>query len=70
MCILRCDFMIDQPSNSIKLVEYNTIASSFGILSQKVQQIQKYVKTKYGDKIQYQHENCENQEYTDMSKFT
>jgi len=36
MCVLRCDFMIDQPTNSVKLVEYNTIASSFGILSQKV----------------------------------
>jgi len=28
--------MIDWPENTPKLVEYNTIASSFGILSQKV----------------------------------
>jgi hypothetical protein len=28
--------MIDWPNNEPKLVEYNTIASSFGVLSQKV----------------------------------
>jgi len=39
MCVLRCDFMIDVPSNSCKLVEYNTIASSFGCLSQKVREV-------------------------------
>ena len=39
MCVLRCDFMIDQPTNSVKLVEYNTIASSFGVLSQKVKYV-------------------------------
>lgn len=52
MCILRADFMIDQPNNDVKLVEYNTIASSFGILTQKVGIIQKYIKEKYGDEIQ------------------
>ena len=36
VCVLRADFMIDQPNNDVKLVEYNTIASSFGILTQKV----------------------------------
>ena len=33
MCVLRCDFMIDWPCDKPKLVEYNTIASSFGVLS-------------------------------------
>jgi len=40
MCILRNDFMIDWPNNEPKLVEYNTIASSFGVLSQKVKECQ------------------------------
>jgi hypothetical protein len=31
--------MIDTPTNTPKLVEYNTIASSFGILSEKVLEI-------------------------------
>ena len=45
--------MIDVPSNTPKLVEYNTIASSFGVLSQKVKGIQKYIRDKYSDKISY-----------------
>lgn len=36
MAVLRSDFMIDTPTDTPKLVEYNTIACSFGILSQKV----------------------------------
>ena len=51
MCVLRADFMIDQPNNDVKLVEYNTIASSFGILTQKVGIMQRYIKEKYGDEI-------------------
>jgi hypothetical protein len=34
MCILRTDYMIDVPTNKLKLVEYNTIASGAGCLSQ------------------------------------
>ena len=49
MCVLRCDFMIDHLTDTPKLVEYNTIASSFGILSQKVVLMQKYIQDKYGD---------------------
>ena len=56
MCVLRADFMIDQPNNDVKLVEYNTIASSFGILTQKVGIMQRYIKEKYGDEI---HQNYE-----------
>jgi glutathione synthase len=39
--------MIDVLTNKIKLVEYNTIASSFGPLSQTVSIIQDYVYNKY-----------------------
>lgn len=45
--------MIDWKSDSPKLVEYNTIASSFGILSQKVLQVHKYIKEKYSSEIKY-----------------
>ena len=47
MCVLRNDYMINVPSNEAKLVEYNTIASSFGILSQRVGDMQHYIKSKY-----------------------
>jgi len=43
--------MIDIPSNSAKMVEYNTIASSFGILSQRVGQMHEYIQAKYGSEI-------------------
>lgn len=49
--ILRSDYMIDQPTHSIKLVEYNTIASSFGCLSQKVREMHRYVLAKYGSDL-------------------
>lgn len=56
MCILRNDFMIDWPSNEPKLVEYNTIASSFGVLSHKVRRCQKYVRDKYEEDINYNYQ--------------
>ena len=49
--ILRSDYMIDQPTHSIKLVEYNTIASSFGCLSNKVREMHSYVLQKYQDRL-------------------
>ena len=51
--ILRSDYMFDQPTNSIKLVEYNTIACSFGCLSKKVKDMQNYIFNKYGDKLPF-----------------
>ena len=60
MCVLRCDFMIDVPSNSVKLVEYNTIASSFGVLSQNVKEVQAYIRQKYGDsELNYKYDQIE-----------
>jgi len=51
LCILRSDYMIDKETYQLKLVEYNTIASSFGCLAQKVGEIQAYIKDKYSDVI-------------------
>jgi len=48
--------MIDQPSNSPKLVEYNTIASSFGVLCQRVNKMQGYINMKYKNDIQMGYE--------------
>ena len=45
---LRADYMIDQPTRSLKLVEYNTVASSFCCLANKVNEVHKYVMDKYG----------------------
>jgi len=47
MCILRSDYMMDNITRSLKLVEYNTIACSFGCLSQKVKDLQNYICHKY-----------------------
>ena len=43
--------MIDKPTHSIKLVEYNTIASSFGCLSNKVREMHSYIIEKYGKEL-------------------
>ena len=57
MCILRSDYMIDQPTQSLKLVEYNNIASSFGCLSNKVHLAHEYVRSKYGSDLQFNYDN-------------
>lgn len=44
---LRCDFMIDQDDNHLKLVEYNTIATGMGICWQRVRDLQDYLQKKY-----------------------
>lgn len=58
-CVLRCDFMIDVPSNSVKLVEYNTIASSFGVLSNSLKSVQKYIHVKYSNVIEYHYKELD-----------
>ena len=45
--------MVDIASNSAKLVEFNTIAAGMGILSSKVRKVQKYIRDKYSDIIDY-----------------
>ena len=58
--------MINVPSNEAKMVEYNTIASSFGILSQRVGQIQHYIRSKYPHmaKQKYQQLDPDSQSYS------
>ena len=51
MCVLRADYMLDKFSRKFKLVEYNTIACSFGCLSQKVKNLQEYIIDKYKKKL-------------------
>lgn len=43
--------MIDSPTNKLKLVEYNTIASSLSSLSERVRTIQNYILDKYTDSL-------------------
>ncbi|TNV79883.1 hypothetical protein FGO68_gene7423 [Halteria grandinella] len=51
--ILRSDYMIDAPTNSLKLVEYNTIASSLSSHCQNVKKIQQLIRQKYGDRLSF-----------------
>ena len=60
MCILRSDYMIDIPTQSLKLVEYNSIASSFGCLSNKVHSMHEYVRSKYGKDLYFNYDKPEN----------
>lgn len=49
--ILRNDFMIHQPTQSIKLVEYNTIATGFVCLGSRTQNVHDYILEKYGREL-------------------
>ena len=60
MTILRSDYMIDIPTQSLKLVEYNSIASSFGTLSSKVHHMHEYVRSKYGADLNFNYDKPEN----------
>ena len=39
MLILRSDYMLDRATNSLKLVEFNTIAAALTSLSQRVYEV-------------------------------
>lgn len=41
--------MLDAPTDSLKLVEYNTIASSLSSLCERVRTVQNYIMDKYSD---------------------
>ena len=43
--------MIDKVTDTLKLVEYNTVASSFGVLCSKVKELQSYLIEKYSDRL-------------------
>jgi hypothetical protein len=49
LLILRSDYMLDAPTDKLKLVEYNTIASSLSSLCERVRTIQNYIMDKYLD---------------------
>lgn len=52
MCILRSDYMIDKNLFALKLVEYNTIASSMSSHCQRIREVQNYIQSKYRDQLQ------------------
>ena len=45
--IIRSDYMLDSLKKKLLVVEYNTIASSFGVLSDKLNNLQQYLFNKY-----------------------
>ena len=51
--------MIHKPTNELKLVEYNTIASSMGCLCQRLSEIHAYIMRKYSDKLHFNYEQNE-----------
>ncbi len=53
MLILRSDYMIDKFTNALKLVEFNTIASSLSSPCQRIREIQSYIMDKYSDVLQF-----------------
>lgn len=55
--VLRMDYMFDEETKEPKIVEYNTIASSFGPLSYGINTLHRYLVEKYG--IQIDSENLE-----------
>ena len=50
---LRSDYMIDMKSKQLKMVEYNTVASSMGCLWNAVKGIQAYLHAKYESEMPY-----------------
>mmetsp|Transcript_30449 Transcript_30449/g.40496 ORF Transcript_30449/g.40496 Transcript_30449/m.40496 type:complete len:91 (+) Transcript_30449:451-723(+) len=45
--------MIDEPTRSLKLVEYNTVASSFCCLANQVNEMHRYIMQKYGGRVPF-----------------
>lgn len=45
--IVRSDYMLDYIKHKLQMVEYNTIASSFGVLSDKLNSLQRFIYKKY-----------------------
>lgn len=57
--------MLDAPTNALKLVEYNTIASSLSSHCQRVREVQAYILDKYADKLTL---NYPGEEQDELSK--
>ncbi len=45
--IIRSDYMLDTVERKLLMVEYNTIASSFGVLSDKLNALQRHLYSRY-----------------------
>lgn len=61
--------MLDAPTNSLKLVEYNTIASSLSSHCQRVRELQNYILDKYSAQLsQYKNYN-DDWQYTDFLSY-
>jgi hypothetical protein len=57
--------MLDAPTDALKLVEYNTIASSLSSHCQRVREVQSYILDKYSDKLSL---NYTNEDQGELSK--
>jgi glutathione synthase len=55
--ILRMDYMIEKDEHKIKMIEFNTAASSFGVLFDLTHSLHRYLFTKYKDVIKKPAEN-------------
>jgi hypothetical protein len=53
ICILRSDYMLDKNSQTMKLVEFNTIACAGSPQSQRVREVQSCIMTKYSEDLQF-----------------
>ena len=51
--VLRTDYMVDRESQELKMVEYNTVATSLGCLCQRVREIQDIILKKYNPPLNY-----------------
>jgi D-alanine-D-alanine ligase-like ATP-grasp enzyme len=51
MLILRSDYMLDKENDSLKLVEFNTIAAALTSLSNKVFEVQYQILDKYSEDL-------------------
>lgn len=51
MLILRSDYMLDRATNSLKLVEFNTIAAALTSLGARVHEVQSQILDKYRDQL-------------------
>jgi hypothetical protein len=49
---MRSDYMLDMPTKSVKLVEYNTIAVGCGLTSHSVAENHDYIMQKYGSMLE------------------
>ena len=65
MLILRSDYMLDRATNSLKLVEFNTIAAALTSLAQRVYEVQSQILDKYRDHLPLNYNPDENPQLED-----